>query len=83
MQVLKFSSATCMPCKQLALTITNLSPEQQDLFVDYTSENNIDKFKEYNVRAVPTLIVVNESGGEIRRATGSMTKDKLIEFIGP
>lgn len=82
MKILKFSSATCMPCKQLAKIIDGLDHGVKSLFEEYTSENDITKFMEFNVRSVPTLIAVDESGNELRRSTGMMTEDKLIEFIG-
>ena len=82
MKILKFSSATCMPCKQLAKIIDGLDHEVKSLFEEYTSENDITKFMQFNVRSVPTLIVIDESGNELRRSTGMMTEDKLIEFIG-
>ena len=82
MKILKFSSATCMPCKQLAKIIDGLDEDVKSLFEEYTSENDITKFMEFNVRSVPTLIAVDELGNELRRSTGMMTEDKLIEFIG-
>lgn len=82
MKILKFSSATCVPCKQLAKIIDGLNDDAKSLFEEYTSENDITKFMQFNVRSVPTLIVVDESGNELRRSTGMMTEDKLIEFIG-
>ena len=82
MKILKFSSATCVPCKQLAKIIDGLDHEVKSLFEEYTSENDITKFMKFNVRSVPTLIAVDESGNELRRSTGMMTEDKLIEFIG-
>ena len=82
MKILKFSSATCMPCKQLAKIIDGLNGDAKSLFEEYTSENDITKFMQFNVRSVPTLIAVDESGNELRRSTGMMTEDKLIEFIG-
>lgn len=81
MKILKFSSATCMPCKQLAKIIDGLNDDAKSLFEEYTSENDITKFMQFNVRSVPTLIAVDESGNELRRSTGMMTEDKLIEFI--
>lgn len=82
MKILKFSSATCMPCKQLAKIIDGLDEDVKSLFEEYTSENDITKFMQFNVRSVPTLIAIDESGNELRRSTGMMTEDKLIEFIG-
>lgn len=81
MKILKFSSATCMPCKQMAKVIDELDDDTKSLFEEYTSENDITKFMQFNVRSVPTLIAVDESGNELRRSTGMMTEDKLIEFI--
>jgi thioredoxin-related protein len=71
-----------MPCKQLAKIIDGLNDDTKSLFEEYTSENDITKFMQFNVRSVPTLIAVDESGNELRRSTGMMTEDKLIEFIG-
>ena len=82
MKILKFSSATCMPCKQMAKVIDELDDDTKSLFEEYTSENDITKFMQFNVRSVPTLIAVDESGNELRRSTGMMSEDKLIEFIG-
>lgn len=82
MKILKFSSATCMPCKQLAKIIDGLDHEVKSLFEEYTSENDITKFMEFNVRSVPTLIVVDELGNELRRSTGMIQRDGLLEFIG-
>ena len=81
MKILKFSSATCMPCKQMAKVIDELDDDTKSLFEEYTSENDITKFMQFNVRSVPTLIAVDELGNELRRSTGMMTEDKLIEFI--
>lgn len=70
-----------MPCKQLAKIIDGLDHEVKSLFEEYTSENDITKFMEFNVRSVPTLIAVDESGNELRRSTGMIQRDGLLEFI--
>ena len=71
-----------MPCKQLAKIIDGLDHEVKSLFEEYTSENDITKFMEFNARSVPTLIVVDELGNELRRSTGMIQRDGLLEFIG-
>ena len=67
MKILKFSSATCMPCKQMAKVIDELDDDTKSLFEEYTSENDITKFMQFNVRSVPTLVAVDDSGNELRR----------------
>lgn len=81
MKILKFSSATCMPCKQMAKVIDELDDDTKSLFEEYTSENDITKFMQFNVRSVPTLVVVDDSGNELRRSTGMLQRDKLLAFV--
>lgn len=81
MKILKFSSATCMPCKQLAKIIDGLDEDVKSLFEEYTSENDITKFMQFNVRSVPTLVAVDDSGNELRRSTGMLQRDKLLAFM--
>lgn len=81
MKILKFSSATCMPCKQMAKVIDELDDDTKSLFEEYTSENDITKFMQFNVRSVPTLVAVDDSGNELRRSTGMLQRDKLLAFV--
>ena len=81
MKILKFSSATCMPCKQMAKVIDELDDDTKSLFEEYTSENDITKFMQFNVRSVPTLVAVDDSGNELRRSAGMLQRDKLLAFV--
>jgi thioredoxin 1 len=35
----------------------------------------------YRVRGVPTLILVDDSGNEIKRNVGMITREKLLEWV--
>jgi thioredoxin-related protein len=48
---------------------------------DVDIDNQFELAKKYNVRSVPTMIVVNDSGSEIKRAVGSMNEKQFIEFL--
>jgi thioredoxin-related protein len=48
--------------------------------VDIDSDNTTAI--KYGVRSVPTLILVDDSGVEIKRHSGSMIKDDLLKFLG-
>lgn len=41
-----------------------------------------DKFRQYGVTAVPTYILLNENGQEVRRKTGAIPKPQLKQFLG-
>ena len=81
MKLLKFYSQSCQPCKALSPLVDKLAKEY-DLQVIPVS---IDEFPEdahnWNVRAVPTLILVDKGEGEVARKVGAMSEGMLGSFI--
>ena len=79
--LLKFEGLWCNGCKVL----TNLLKDV-DLSGIEVVPINIDvdtaSAKAYNVRALPTLVLLDSTGEEIRRSTGALTKDQLMKFLG-
>ena len=83
MTLLKFSALWCNPCKQLTKILQSI-PQEEPLFD--VQEIDIDKepgmAAMWKVRSLPTLIILDETGEELRRSTGTLTKDQLIKFLG-
>lgn len=81
MKLLKFTSTKCGPCKSL----TNII-EQYYVGDTPIEEIDIDENRElaeqYGIRGVPTCILVDDNGIEIRRKTGMMMINDFEEFIG-
>lgn len=79
MKLLKLSAAWCGPCKQLAMTMNGLEglPEVQEIDID----KDYKTAQQYNVRGVPTLILLDDEGKEVKRVSGALTKEKLLEFV--
>jgi len=81
MKILKFYADWCAPCRSLSDTVESVR-DQIALAVD---EINIDtdsaRAVQYNVRAVPTMIIVDDSDTEIRRHSGHMTAAELLRFV--
>lgn len=48
--------------------------------VEVDIDEDFDKAKEFGVRSVPTMVLV-ENGKEIKRSTGVLMADKVEEFI--
>ena len=81
MKLLVFSSTTCGPCRMMAPIIEAVTKE---LGVEYTKIMNHERphdFVQFEVKAVPTLIVVDDDGNEIRRKTGMVPRPQLKEFL--
>lgn len=76
MKLLKFSSKTCQPCKQITLLLNQIGVAHEDIVL----ENHKDLFIEHNVRKVPTLILLDEYK-EVDRLTGLPTLQILKTFL--
>lgn len=78
MKVLKIYSRTCGPCKTLEsnLQLAGIPHESIDV-QSIEGENIIDK---YEVRAVPTLILIDDEGNVMKRHTGLLGIQELKEF---
>jgi thioredoxin-related protein len=69
MKILKFSLPTCKPCVTLSeqmkeLDLSNFEIQEVNLRADKESKELGDK---YNIRNVPTLVVLDEQGNEVER----------------
>lgn len=79
-KILKFSATWCMPCKGLSLTLKNdqIKMDIEDIDID----ENFEMAKQYNVRSVPTMVLLDSSGVEVRRLLGGQSLASVLEFIG-
>lgn len=76
--LVKFSASWCQPCKALAKVIEENPPEIPVIEIDI--DDSPELAKQYNVRGVPTLVLV-EDGDEVKRKIGALTVSQLKEFV--
>lgn len=80
MKVLKFYAQWCGPCKQLSKVvegIDDLGVEIVNVDIDEDTETAV----QYAIRGVPTCVVVDENGNEIRRKVGMMTEKDFRALV--
>ena len=79
MKVLKFSASWCQPCKMLAKTLEDYKGEVpiENIDIDESQEVAI----RFGIRGVPTCVLVDDSGVEIKRQSGMMMLDQFEEFL--
>lgn len=77
-KLLVFSASWCGPCKTLKPVLDQLD---QESLVRYDIDADMEKGTEYNIRAVPTLVLVDQDGVEIERVSGVQTLSKLQEML--
>lgn len=79
MKVLKFAAEWCGPCKMLSKTLEdyNGDVEVQEIDIDADQEVAI----RYGIRGVPTLVLLDDNGSELRRKSGMMMLGDFEKFV--
>ena len=78
MEILKFYTETCMPCKVIGKILDKLEGVKVTP-VNAVADENIKLVSEYNIFSTPTLVFLKE-GKEVGRITG-MTNESKIKAI--
>lgn len=82
MKLLKFQADWCGPCK-MQTSVLNQIKEKINVPIEVIDiDIQMDLARKYDVRAVPTLVLINEAG-EIKRHTGVLREPELLKFLGP
>jgi thioredoxin 1 len=77
-QVLYFSAEWCGPCKMIKPQMQQLQSQMTITFID--ADTSPDTCSKYNVRNVPTLLVI-KNGMEAGRLVGTaINKDAVINL---
>jgi thioredoxin 1 len=81
MKVLKFYAEWCGPCKAMTQVIKNAGDKIKLPIEEINIDNEIMTSVEYGVRSVPTMILVDENGTELKRQVGAMNETQLLDFL--
>ena len=78
MKLIKVYSKTCGPCKVLEKNLIE-SGIQYDS-VDIASDEGDEIVDKYNIRNVPTLLLVDDNGTLINKHVGILNSEKIKKF---
>ena len=77
-KLLKFEAAWCGPCHMMSPVLEALGTERVDLPIEKVNvDEDVELKKKYGVKSIPTIILVDENGEELRRAVGFKTLSEL------
>lgn len=77
-KLLVFSASWCGPCQAMKPALEKLD---QDRLVRYDIDTALDERAKYEIRAVPTIIVIDETGEEINRVVGGQSLSNLQQLL--
>ena len=79
-KILYFSAPWCGPCKQFGPIMDRIS--QTGILVEKVNVDNVPALAAaYNVRSVPTVVIVDRSGNEINRSVGMLSESQVRQLF--
>ncbi len=80
--LIDFYADWCGPCNRLSPIVDKVAKENKDIkVVRIDVDKNESLMTKYNVRSIPTLVVI-ENGKEINRSVGLIPEDSILTLIG-
>lgn len=83
MKLLIFSAPWCGQCRAYHPIAEKFIKEHSEIEItDINAEDDTDAVDKYNVRNLPTTIVIDDSGNEVGRESGILNKEQLKKLTG-
>ena len=86
-EVVKFTSAMCLDCQTMNKVFKEIFPKYQDkitlteIQVQDQNSFNQEQIKKYNVTLVPTIILKNSQGQQVKRLEGAISKEQMDNYL--
>ena len=81
MKVLKFYADWCGPCKMQTQVIKNAGDKITTKIEEVNIDENLFMAQDFQVRGVPTMVMVDDNEKEIKRHVGLMNETQLVEWM--
>jgi thioredoxin 1 len=82
--LLKFEADWCGPCQQIKPLVTDVLAKSADIrlqTVDVDDQTNQALVKQHGIRAIPTLVLLDESNDILRTHRGALNRQQLEAFV--
>ena len=86
-QVIKFTSAMCLDCQTMNKVFKEIFPKYNneiiltEIQVQDRNSFSDEQIKKYNVTLVPTIILLNSNGQQVRRIEGAISKEQMDKYL--
>ena len=86
-QVVKFTSAMCLDCQTMNKIFKEIFPKYNgkiiltEVQVQDRNSFNEEQIKKYNVTLVPTIVLLNSDGRQVKRIEGAVPKEQMDRYL--
>lgn len=80
MKILKFQATWCGPCKAMTMVVAGAGDKLKVPVQEIDIEEDEAVAIRYGIRGVPTMVLLDAAGNELKRKVGTMNEQELLEF---
>lgn len=86
-QVVKFTSAMCLDCQTMNKVFKEIFPKYNgkiiltEIQVQDKNSFSEEQIKKYNVTLVPTIVLLNSDGRQVKRIEGAVPKEQMDKYL--
>ena len=82
MKVSVYSASWCASCGTLKQALNSICVEDLEIEILDVDTLGMQALSKVGIKGIPTLILYDNQGNELKRKTGALTKKQLEVFLG-
>ena len=82
MKVSLYSAPWCGSCQTVKQALNSIPTEDLEIEILDVDTLGMQALSKVGIRGIPSLILYDNQGNELKRKTGSLTKKQLEDFLG-
>jgi thiol-disulfide isomerase/thioredoxin len=82
--LVQFSTAFCQPCRATRRVLADVTRDVPGVaHIEIDAESHLELVRRLDIRRTPTVLVLDEAGRVVRRASGQPRKVDVLAALGP
>ena len=82
MKVSVYSASWCASCGTLKQSLNSICTEDLEIEILDVDTLGMQALSKVGIKGIPSLILYDNQGNELKRKTGALTKKQLEDFLG-
>ena len=82
MRINFYSAKWCTACQSVKQTLNSISTDNLEIEVIDVDALGMQELSKVGIKGIPSLILYDNQGNEVKRKSGALTKKQLEDFLG-